>query len=187
MSADAEQHGLLWGAGQPVDTLLNTSRFGVPSGRHPACSRTALTMIPTGVETSFRADADLALTTLEYTLASREVEPGRLIHHADHGCQGGFNWSSQHLDHRSSDGTAGRVGNDGEGASGDAVTRQATGPPGSGMRLLEEDRRRVCQRGRGDRVRRVGTGRLALVQGTWRNAVDPTQPGFGQLPLLRGT
>lgn len=49
-------------------------------------------------ETSARADADLVLTTLEYTLASREVEPGKLIHHADHGCQGGFNWSSQHFD-----------------------------------------------------------------------------------------
>lgn len=49
-------------------------------------------------ETSARADADLVLTTLEYALASREVEPGQLIHHADHGCQGGFNWSSQHFD-----------------------------------------------------------------------------------------
>lgn len=38
-------------------------------------------------ETSARADADLVLTTLEYALASREVQPGELIHHADHGCQ----------------------------------------------------------------------------------------------------
>ncbi|MER5915128.1 DDE-type integrase/transposase/recombinase [Streptomyces sp. NPDC001982] len=37
-------------------------------------------------ETSARADADLVLTTLEYALASREVEPGTLVHHADHGC-----------------------------------------------------------------------------------------------------
>ncbi|MGW4903844.1 IS3 family transposase [Streptomyces albidoflavus] len=67
---------------------------------------TDLTMIPTGEgplwlsairdafsrrvvawETSARADADLVLTTLEYALASRETEPGKLIHHADHGCQ----------------------------------------------------------------------------------------------------
>ncbi|MFD0514452.1 hypothetical protein ACFQ0Q_37315 [Streptomyces aureus] len=34
-------------------------------------------------ETSARADADLVLTTLEYALASREVEPGTLVHHAD--------------------------------------------------------------------------------------------------------
>jgi transposase InsO family protein len=38
-------------------------------------------------ETSARADTDLVLTTLEYALASREVEPGTLVHHADHGCQ----------------------------------------------------------------------------------------------------
>ncbi|WP_329460646.1 IS3 family transposase [Streptomyces sp. NBC_01497] len=38
-------------------------------------------------ETSARADADLVLSSLEYALASREVEPGKLIHHADHGCQ----------------------------------------------------------------------------------------------------
>ena len=36
-------------------------------------------------ETSARADADLALTSLEHALASREVAPGELIHHADHG------------------------------------------------------------------------------------------------------
>ncbi|MEV7239621.1 IS3 family transposase, partial [Streptomyces sp. NPDC051020] len=67
---------------------------------------TDLTMIPTGEgplwlsairdafsrrvvawETSARADADLVLSSLEYALASREVAPGQLIHHADHGCQ----------------------------------------------------------------------------------------------------
>ncbi|MFE4054397.1 IS3 family transposase [Streptomyces sp. YIM B13518] len=67
---------------------------------------TDLTMIPTGEgllwlsairdalsrrmvawETAAHADADLVLTTLEYALASREVEPGQLIHHADHGCR----------------------------------------------------------------------------------------------------
>jgi putative transposase len=38
-------------------------------------------------ETSAHADADLVLTTLEYALASREVTPGELVHHADHGTQ----------------------------------------------------------------------------------------------------
>ncbi|MET9658552.1 IS3 family transposase [Streptomyces sp. NPDC006510] len=38
-------------------------------------------------ETSACADADLVLATLEYALASREVEPRTLVHHADHGCQ----------------------------------------------------------------------------------------------------
>jgi transposase InsO family protein len=38
-------------------------------------------------EASARADADLVLTSLEYALASREVAPGELVHHADHGTQ----------------------------------------------------------------------------------------------------
>jgi putative transposase len=38
-------------------------------------------------ETSARADADLVLTSLEYALVSREVAPGELVHHADHGSQ----------------------------------------------------------------------------------------------------
>lgn len=33
-------------------------------------------------ETSAHADADLVLTTLEYALASHEVEPGKLVHRA---------------------------------------------------------------------------------------------------------
>ncbi|MFF1417983.1 IS3 family transposase [Streptomyces sp. NPDC058280] len=40
-----------------------------------------------GWETSSHADADLVLTSLEYALASREVAPGKLVHHADHGTQ----------------------------------------------------------------------------------------------------
>jgi transposase InsO family protein len=38
-------------------------------------------------ETSARADADLVLASLEYALASRRVQPGQLVHHADHGTQ----------------------------------------------------------------------------------------------------
>jgi len=38
-------------------------------------------------ETSAHADADLVLSSLEYALASREVAPGELVHHADHGCR----------------------------------------------------------------------------------------------------
>ncbi|MFJ7769708.1 IS3 family transposase [Streptomyces sp. NPDC097107] len=38
-------------------------------------------------ETSARADADLVRSSLEYALASREVEPGKLVHHADQSCQ----------------------------------------------------------------------------------------------------
>ena len=46
---------------------------------------------------------DLVLTPLRIALWDRgrqghPVEPGQLLHHSDAGSQGGFNWSSQHLD-----------------------------------------------------------------------------------------
>ncbi|MGW0552558.1 IS3 family transposase, partial [Streptomyces altiplanensis] len=72
----------------------------IPTLEGPLCLsaiRDAFSRRVVAWETSAHADADLVLTTLEYALASREVEPGQLIHHADHGCQGGFNRSSQHL------------------------------------------------------------------------------------------
>ncbi|MBA2945202.1 DDE-type integrase/transposase/recombinase [Streptomyces himalayensis] len=53
----------------------------------PSAIRDAFSRRVVAWETSARADADLVLTTLEYALASREVEPGTLVHHADHGCQ----------------------------------------------------------------------------------------------------
>ncbi|KPI17620.1 HTH-like domain containing protein, partial [Actinobacteria bacterium OK006] len=74
-------------------------------------------------ETSARADADLVLTTLEYALASREVTPGKLVHHADHGCQGGFNRSLQHLVLGGVDGQASRVDGSVDRAFADEVTR----------------------------------------------------------------
>ncbi|WP_372404936.1 IS3 family transposase [Streptoverticillium reticulum] len=62
----------------------------VPTGEGPlwlSAIRDAFSRRVVAWETSARADADLVLTTLEYALSSREVEPGKLIHHADHGCQ----------------------------------------------------------------------------------------------------
>ncbi|MCQ8195045.1 hypothetical protein NP777_43855 [Streptomyces sp. RCU064] len=38
-------------------------------------------------ETSAHTDADLVLSPLEYALASREIAPGELVHHADHRTQ----------------------------------------------------------------------------------------------------
>ena len=43
--------------------------------------------------------ADLVEDTLRQAVALRGELPGKVIFHADRGCQGGFNWSSQHLDH----------------------------------------------------------------------------------------
>jgi putative transposase len=75
-----------------------------------------------GWHTSPVADTALVLTALEYALALRKPPSDRsLIHHADHGSQGGFNWSSQHLDLEVRDGTAAGLGDAGDGARGDAL------------------------------------------------------------------
>ncbi|MFD3479854.1 hypothetical protein [Streptomyces sp. NPDC058695] len=60
-----------------------------PTDEGPCGSpRSVMRFTPCGApgETSASADADLVLTTLEYVLVSREVEHGKLIPHADHGC-----------------------------------------------------------------------------------------------------
>ncbi|GAA4795470.1 IS3 family transposase [Streptomyces ziwulingensis] len=75
---------------QAPNRLWVTDLTMIPTGEGPlwlSAIRDAFSRRVVAWETSTRADADLVLTTLEYALASREVEPGRLIHHADHGCQ----------------------------------------------------------------------------------------------------
>ena len=42
--------------------------------------------------------ADLALDALEMGIWSRATDLGGLVHHSDRGVQGGFRWSSQHLE-----------------------------------------------------------------------------------------
>lgn len=76
-------------------------------------------------ETSAHADADLVLTVLEYALRGRDVPPDTLVHHADHGCQGGFNRSSQHLNNGGVDGQAGGVDAGVDGQGGDEVAGEA--------------------------------------------------------------
>jgi putative transposase len=41
--------------------------------------------------------AELVVDPLQMAVWNRRPTPGA-IHHSDHGSQGGFNWSSQHLD-----------------------------------------------------------------------------------------
>ena len=43
-------------------------------------------------------EASLAIEALDMALAARNPPPMSLIHHSDRGVQGGFKWSSQHLD-----------------------------------------------------------------------------------------
>jgi putative transposase len=78
-----------------------------------------------GWQMADRMTTDLVLSALEMALWRRDVVRNRLIHHSDKGSQGGFNWSSQHLDRGGVHGQTSGVdaGVDGQGA--DEVARQA--------------------------------------------------------------
>jgi transposase InsO family protein len=57
------------------------------------CSRLAV-----GHAMGVHATAELAIAAVELAVWRRGVVDDGLIHHSDQGSQGGFNWSSQHLD-----------------------------------------------------------------------------------------
>ncbi|CAN5873959.1 hypothetical protein BH23ACT4_BH23ACT4_17210 [soil metagenome] len=56
-----------------------------------------------------QARTELVVDALDMACWRRKPASGQVIHHADHGTQGGFNWSSQHLDDGGNDGTATRM------------------------------------------------------------------------------
>jgi hypothetical protein len=68
--------------------------------------------------------AELVVDALNMGVARRRPAPG-LIHHSDQGSQGGFNWSSQHLDRGGCGGQACGVDEGVDGSVGDEVAGQA--------------------------------------------------------------
>jgi hypothetical protein len=127
--------------------------------------------------------AALVTNALGMAIDSRRPAEGGLIH-SDHGTQGEFNWSSQHLDMEVSDGTTARMDDHGDGSARDAIAWQAADPPRCRARVLGEDCRGAHQRGRGGRVRRVGSGRIAMVPGAWWDVLDPARSVVGQVSVL---
>ncbi|MFR9797117.1 IS3 family transposase [Streptomyces sp. MS06] len=159
----------------------------IPTGEGPwwlASIRDAFSRRIVGWHTSERADADLVLTALEYALHGRPVEPGTLIHHSDHGCQGGFNRSSQHLvisevwDGSSSAG----------GRSGGAPEVEVTGASEISASYRGGVLGRNCQGasrgGSGWGYRRGAGGGHALVPAMWGHATVRSAAAFGQVPVV---
>ena len=109
----------------------------------------------------------------------------RVQQHFDAGADGGFKWSSQHLDVEVCDGQAVGVVGDADGETGDEVAGASADSSGCGAGVLGEDRRGAHERGRGDRVRGVGSRRDALVPRTWGNANSRAGSVDGALPVLQ--
>ncbi|BCJ67573.1 IS3 family transposase [Polymorphospora rubra] len=112
-----------------------------------AAVRDAFSRRIVGWKTSDRCDTDLILAALEYGIWSRDVRAGQLIHHSDRGSNGGFNWSSQHLDH----------GGLRWGAVRSRYLRRRLVRGASGRRIGHCDRRCVHRDGRSRLVRCSGT------------------------------
>jgi putative transposase len=126
-----------------------------------------------GWRTAASMPTELPLDALEMALwtrarAGHTDEHGRLdglVHHSDAGSQGGFKWSSQHLDLEVLDGTTTRLGGSRDGAAADAVARSAAGQPArDSAALLAQDRRGAVQRGGRAGLWRVVAGRDAVVR-----------------------
>ena len=131
-----------------------------------------------------RPTAAMVNSALAMALHSRGPRPGAVVH-SDHGTQGGFKWSSQRLDVEVCDGQAVGVVGDADGETGDEVAGASADSSGCGAGVLGEDRRGAHERGRGDRVRGVGSRRIALVPRTWGNANSRAGSVDGALPVLQ--
>jgi len=81
----------------------------------------------------------LVLDALEQAVWVRRREGANLVglvHHTDAGSQGGFNWSSQHLDPGGVDGQASRVDDGVDGPVADEVARGSVASAGGRARVL---------------------------------------------------
>src|SRR3954471_4457961 len=127
-----------------------------------------------GWRVSRTAHASFVLDALEQALHERRpVQGGGLVHHSDRGVQGGFKWSSQHLDGGGCDegwktalgsGATSRVA---------AVARPARrGAAGEPAAVLGGDCGGSVERGGGDRGRRVAGGGGPLVPGGGRDVTQ---------------
>jgi putative transposase len=152
------------------------------------CSRRIL-----GWRVSSSKATPLVISALEQALFTRRRHDGRftskgLVFHSDAGSQGGFKWSSQHLER-------GGVGGDDEGTStggpalsgpdpvaGPADGRVASGP----CAVLGGDRSRREDRGRRGGCGRVIARRVPVVPSRWRREPLPASDGVGPVSVLRG-
>jgi putative transposase len=87
---------------------------------------------------SMREDlrSELVVDAIQMALWRRQVEPGELVHHSDRGSQGGFKWSTQHLDHGGVDGQASGLDEGADGALADEVAGRSGAAEGDRARVL---------------------------------------------------
>jgi hypothetical protein len=127
-----------------------------------------------GWATADHLRTDLIEDALRQAVTARRPQPG-VVFHSDRGCQGGLNWSSQHLlIMEVFDGATSAAGGSGS-AAGDAFAGPADAGAACGARVLASDCAGQAHRGGCAGDRRVVAGRGALVSSRWRHAA--AEPG----------
>jgi putative transposase len=121
-----------------------------------------------GYSMDARMTASLAVTALRNAIALRT--PAGTIVHSDRGSQGGFKWSSQHLERGGARGQTGWVDEGVDGKVGNEVAGSPVAAPGRGASVLAWDRQGSHERGGRNLGRCVAGGRFPLVPGAWRDA-----------------
>jgi hypothetical protein len=115
----------------------------------------------------------LVTNALGMAINHRNPLPDQTVIHSDHGSQGGFNWSSQHLVDGGVDGDDARAAAGGAAVSGaDPITGPADGGVASGP----------CPVLGGDRSRREDPGRRGG-GARWRRACHPLSRSAGSVTL----
>jgi hypothetical protein len=123
-----------------------------------------------------RMRTPMVLDAIEMARWNRGTHHADLRCHSDAGSQGGFTRSSQHLDVRSWDGTAGWVDEGVDGALGDEVSRASVASAGGRAVVLAPDRQGPQQRGRRRGGRGLASGWQPMVSGAWRDGHAAARP-----------
>jgi hypothetical protein len=137
-----------------------------------------------GYSISDRMKSRLAVDAVAFRAPGTGATAGVIIH-ADRGCQGGFNWSSQHLVMIEVSGGSTTAGSRPSDPSADEVTWSSEVQARRRGCVLGRDREGVVA-GRGGDVRgRVAAGRAALVPQRWRHAAGRRQEAaLGAVPIV---
>jgi hypothetical protein len=127
----------------------------------------------------------LVLDALRMALARRDAGADvELVHHSDRGSQGGFNWSSQHLDRGGCDGQASGMDEGVDGPFADEVAWGAVASARHGARVLAADHRRLEHRGRCPGDRGFDGGWRPMVSRAWRDGDVHARRGLMSVLVL---
>lgn len=129
--------------------------------------------------------ATVVADALRMAIAVRGGDVAGVVFHSDRGSQGGFNWSSQHLDVEVDDGKTSWVDDGVDGALADEVAGRASAPARGRARVLACDRDGSNER-RGRSCRWCGIRcRVQVVPSSWGHAFDRCRSVVRPLSLIQ--